>query len=48
MNFISFDLETTGTLSHADHIVEIGAVKFREGKEGDTFSELISIPYSYA
>lgn len=44
MDFISFDLETTGTLSHADHIVEIGAVKFRGGKPGETFSELISCP----
>ena len=42
-NFISFDLETTGTLSHEDDIVEIGAVRFEEGKAKEHFQSLISI-----
>ncbi|MDE0092576.1 MAG: 3'-5' exonuclease, partial [Oligoflexia bacterium] len=42
-NFISFDLETTGTLSHLDHIIEIGAVRFREGKVEDSYQQLVSI-----
>lgn len=43
MTFISFDLETTGTLSHLDHIVEIGAVRFTDGKKQDTYQKLVSI-----
>ena len=43
MEFISFDLETTGTLSHADHIVEIGAAKFKDGEHIDSFQSLIKI-----
>ena len=42
-NFVSFDLETTGTLSHLDHIIEIGAVRFKEGKAVDSYQQLISI-----
>lgn len=43
MNFISFDLETTGTLSHADHIVEVAAVKFENFKPVDSYQSLIQI-----
>ncbi len=43
MEFVSFDLETTGTLSHLDHIVEIGAVRFVEGKAQETYQQLVSI-----
>lgn len=43
MEFISFDLETTGTLSHLDHIVEIGAVRFVEGQPKDRYQQLVSI-----
>jgi len=42
-NFISFDLETTGTLSHIDEIVEIGAIYFEGGQAKDRFQSLISI-----
>ena len=42
-NFISFDLETTGTLSHIDEIIEIGAVYFENGKVKDSFQSLVSI-----
>ena len=42
-NFISFDLETTGTLSHIDEIVEIGAIYFEEGQVKDRFQSLVSI-----
>lgn len=43
MDFVSFDLETTGTLSHLDHIVEIGAVRFHEGQVQETYQQLVSI-----
>ena len=43
MNFIGFDIETTGTLSHIDHIVEIAGVRFKEGKVKDTYQSLVSI-----
>lgn len=44
--FIVFDIETTGLYPMKDRITEIGAVKIRQGKLVDRFSELInpSIP----
>lgn len=39
--FIAFDLETTGFSSINDRIVEIGAVRFVNGKEKETFSTLV-------
>ena len=48
MNFIAFDLETTGIVAGVDRIVEIGAVKFLNGSVDSIFSTLvdpqISIP----
>ena len=41
MVFVALDVETTGTLSYVDHIVELAAVRFSEGKEQDSFSTLI-------
>lgn len=41
MRFIAFDLETTGTVPGADQIVEIGAVRFIDGKVEAVFSTLI-------
>lgn len=41
MNFIAFDLETTGTLAGIDKIVEIGAIRFINGKPGDIYSTLV-------
>lgn len=43
MEFISFDLETTGTLSHLDQIVEIGAIRFVDEEPKENFNQLISI-----
>ena len=43
MEFVSFDLETTGTLSHLDHIVEIGAIRFVSGEVKETYQQLTSI-----
>ncbi len=40
--FIVFDIETTGLSSIKDRITEIGAVKIRQGKLVDRFSELIN------
>ena len=42
MEFIAFDLETTGTVAGVDQIVEIGAVRFVNGAPQDTFSTLIN------
>lgn len=48
MDFIAFDLETTGTVAGVDRIVEIGAVCFKNGAPASYFSSLvdpeISIP----
>lgn len=41
MNFIAFDLETTGTLAGIDRIVEIGAVRFVNGEPQDIYSTLV-------
>ena len=43
MEFIGFDLETTGILSHVDQIVEIAAVRFKDGKPTESFQQLVSI-----
>ncbi len=42
MNFIAMDVETTGTLSYVDHIVEVAAVLFEGGEEKGYFSSLIN------
>ena len=39
---IALDLETTGTNSSRDKIIEVGAVKFRGGDEIDTLSVLVN------
>lgn len=41
-DYISVDIETTGVNAKWDRIIEIGAVKVRDGKVTDTFSELIN------
>jgi DNA polymerase-3 subunit epsilon len=41
MRFIAFDLETTGTVPGVDQIVEIGAVRFIDGKVDAVFATLI-------
>jgi len=47
--FIALDLETTGLSPDSDAIIEIGAVKFRDGEPIDEFATLINpgrpIPY---
>ncbi|MBB6630199.1 PolC-type DNA polymerase III [Clostridium algidicarnis] len=40
--FVVFDLETTGFSSKNDSIIEIGAVKIKEGKIIDRFSEFVN------
>ena len=37
MNFIAMDVETTGTLSYVDHIVELAAVRWTLKKSGTLF-----------
>jgi DNA polymerase-3 subunit epsilon len=39
--FVAFDLETTGLSPQLDRIVEIGAVKFIDGREVSRFNELV-------
>lgn len=40
-DFICIDLETTGLSPKVDRIIEIGALKVRQGKVEDTFHQLI-------
>jgi DNA polymerase-3 subunit epsilon len=42
MDFIAFDLETTGIQPRTDAVVEIGAVRFSGGKPGAAFCRLIN------
>ena len=42
MNFTAVDVETTGTLSYADHIVELAAVRFVNGKAENKLSKLVN------
>ena len=41
-SYISIDLETTGLNPKTDKIIEIGAIKVRDGQIQDTFSALIN------
>lgn len=41
MDFIAFDLETTGTVAGVNQIIEIGAVKFINGEPAALFSTLV-------
>jgi DNA polymerase III subunit epsilon len=42
MDFIAFDLETTGTVAGVDRIVELGAVRFINGEVEAAFSTLVN------
>lgn len=42
MNFISFDLETTGFIAGVDQITEIAAMKFVDGVPAGMFSTLVN------
>lgn len=48
-DYVVFDLETTGTNAMTDAVVEISAVKVRQGKVADEFTTLVNpgfpIPY---
>ncbi|SHO48269.1 3'-5' exonuclease [Anaerocolumna xylanovorans] len=43
-SFVCFDIETTGLSPEEDYIIEIGAVKVREGKITEYFNELVKPP----
>ena len=42
ITFVAFDFETTGLNSRADRIIEIGAVKFKDGHRLGEFVELVN------
>lgn len=42
MNYVAFDIETTGLNPKYDKIIEIGAVRVREGELVDTFSTFVN------
>ena len=39
--FVAFDLETTGLDAERNQIIEVGALRFRDGKEAERFEQLI-------
>ena len=43
-DYIAFDLETTGLDAEQDYIIEIGALKVRNGKVCDRFMEFVKPP----
>ena len=47
--FVVFDLETTGFSAEVDQIIEIGAVKIKDGKITDRFSSFVNpkVPISF-
>ncbi|MDE7477444.1 MAG: 3'-5' exonuclease [Lachnospiraceae bacterium] len=42
MNYVAFDIETTGLNPKYDKIIEIGAVRVRDGRVQDTFSTFVN------
>lgn len=44
-SFVAIDVETTGLDANGDRIIEIGAVRFRDGQEAEEFSSLIRCPF---
>ncbi len=42
MNYVAFDIETTGLNPKYDKIIEIGAVRVRGGEPADTFSTFVN------
>lgn len=42
MDYVAFDLETTGLNPKYDKIIEIGAVRIRNGEPADTFSAFVN------
>lgn len=42
MNYVAFDIETTGLNPKYDKIIEIGAVRVRDGEQIDTFSTFVN------
>ncbi|MDZ4676456.1 MAG: 3'-5' exonuclease [Oligoflexia bacterium] len=42
MQFVAFDIETTGFLPHVDQIVEVAAVRFVNGKPVESYASLVN------
>ncbi len=42
MNYVALDIETTGLNPRYDKIIEIGALRVRDGKAEDTFSSFVN------
>ena len=45
-DYVAFDIETTGLSVETDYIIEIGALKVKDGKVCDRFMEFIKPPIS--
>ncbi len=45
-DYVAFDLETTGLKAETDYIIEIGALKVRNGKVCERFMEFVKPPIS--
>lgn len=45
-DYVAFDLETTGLNVETDHIIEIGALKVKDGKVCERFIEFVKPPTS--
>ena len=41
-NYVLFDLETTGISCHSDDVIEISALRVRDGRVTDSFSSLVN------
>ncbi|WP_297207622.1 3'-5' exonuclease [uncultured Brachyspira sp.] len=44
-NYTIIDIETTGLKPREDKIIEIGAIKYRDNKETDSFSTLVKVDH---
>jgi len=44
--FVAFDVETTGLDPQFERLIEVSAVRFKDGVEMDCYSRLISCPFS--
>ena len=46
-DYVAFDLETTGLSPDSDQIIEIGAVRIRDGKISGKYNCIIPVSYTH-